>query len=74
LSVPRLVIFHWDPKSNEETKLVYHLVINKCEKLAVKGSLGLGLELRARIDVSREKLKIQVTSVRQSQSVAFEVI
>ena len=36
LSESRLVIFHWDPKSNGETKRVHHLVINKCVKLVVK--------------------------------------
>ena len=36
LSKSRLVIFHWDPKSNGETKRVHHLVINKCVKLVVK--------------------------------------
>ena len=35
---------------------------------------SLGLELRARIDVSRGSLKIQVISVPQCQGVAFEVI
>ena len=35
LSVPRLVIFHWDPKSNGETKRVYLLVINKRVKVVV---------------------------------------
>ena len=59
LSESRLVIFHRVPKSNGETKRVYHLVINKCVKLVVKSKLGLKLELKARIDVSRDKLKIQ---------------
>ena len=36
LSVPRLVIFHWDPKSNGETKLAYLLVINKSVKVVVR--------------------------------------
>ena len=36
LSESRLVIFHWDPKSNGETKRVYHLVVNKCVRLVVK--------------------------------------
>ena len=53
---------------------MHHLVIIKCVKLAVKSYLGLRSELRARIDVSRDKLKIQVILVLQCQSVAFEVI
>ena len=36
LSVPRLVIFHWDPKSNGETKRVYLLVINESVKVVVR--------------------------------------
>ena len=36
LSVPRLVIFRWDSKSNGETKRVYLLIINKCVKLVVR--------------------------------------
>ena len=36
LSVPRLVIFHWDPKSNGETKRVHLLVINKSVKVVVR--------------------------------------
>ena len=48
--------------------------INKCVKVVVKSKLGLRRNLRARIDVSRDKLKIQVISVPQCQSVAFEVI
>ena len=35
LIVPRLVIIHWDPKSNGETKRVYLLVINKSVKVAL---------------------------------------
>ena len=53
---------------------MHHLVIIKCVKLAVKSYFGLRSELRARIDVSRDKLKIQVILVLQCQSVAFEVI
>ena len=49
-------------------------VINKCVKLVVKSLSGLRLELIARIDVSRDKLKIQVISLRQCQRVAFGVI
>ena len=36
LSVPRLVIFHWDPNSNGETKRVYLLVINESVKVVVR--------------------------------------
>ena len=36
LSVPRLVIFHLDPKSNGETKRVYLLVITKSVKVVVR--------------------------------------
>ena len=72
LSVSRLVIFHWDPKSSGETKSVYRLVLNKCVKLVVKSYLGLRLELRAKTDVSRQKRKIQV--IPHCQRVAFEVI
>ena len=35
LSVSRLVLFRWDPKSNWQTKREYHLVINKCVKVVV---------------------------------------
>ena len=36
LSVSRLVIFHWDPKPNRETKRLYLLVKNKSVKVVVK--------------------------------------
>ena len=36
LSVPRLVTFYWDPKSNGETKRVYLLVINESVKVVVR--------------------------------------
>ena len=35
LSVLRLVMFHWDPKSNGETKRVNLLVLNKSVKVVV---------------------------------------
>ena len=39
LSVLRLVIFHWDPKSNGETKRVYVLVKNKSVKVVARALL-----------------------------------
>ena len=48
MSVPRLVIFHYDPKSKR-------LVINKCVKLVVeeiRAELQLRLEVRTRVDVT----------------------
>ena len=36
LSVSRLVIFHWDSKSNGETKRVYLLVMNKRVKVVLR--------------------------------------
>ena len=73
LSVPRLVIFHWDPKSNGETKRVYLLVINKNVRVVVRYITYTRVSGK-RIVVSRVKVQIQVISVPQCHSVAFEVI
>ena len=71
LSVPRLVIFHWDQKSNEETKRVYLLVINKSVKVVIRCIIYMRV-ISKRIVVSRVEVQIQV--ITQCRCVAFEVI
>ena len=73
MSVPRLVIFHWDPKSNGETKRVFLLVINKSVRIVVRYIIYTRVSDK-RIVVSRVKVQKQVISVPQCHSVAFEVI
>ena len=69
MSVPRLVLFHWDPKSNGETKRVYLLVINKSVKVVVRYIIYMRVSGK-RIVVSRVEVQIKVISVPQCHSVA----
>ena len=70
LSVPRLVIFHWDPKSNGETKRVYLLVINKGVKVVVRYIILYMRVSSTRIVVSR--VEVQVITVPQCRCVALK--